>query len=125
MTNDAFNTGIAGKVVETAAAQGHLDSFDKKGLNLTEELEERKAAQTKAQETVDDLKAGLETFISELEEEKSENIGFKKNRSQLSMLSQQLNRSLKQERMIRALQRKQQEEEESKNVAVAEENGAN
>ena len=92
---------------------------------MTEELEERKAAQTKAQETVDDLKAGLETFISELEQEKSENIGFKKNRSQLSMLSQQLNRSLKQERMIRALQRKQQEEEESKNVAVAEENGAN
>ena len=42
---------------------------------MTEELEKRKAAQTKAQETVDDLKAGLETFISELEEEKSENIG--------------------------------------------------
>ena len=92
---------------------------------MTEELEERKAAQTKAQETVDDLKAGLETFINELEEEKIENIGIKKNRSHLSMLSQQLNRSLKQERMIRALQRKQQEEEESKNVAVAEENGAN
>ena len=92
---------------------------------MTEELEERKAAQTNSQETVDDLKAGLETFINELEEEKIENIGFKKNRSQLSMLSQQLNRSLKQERMIRALQRKQQEEEESKNVAVAEENGAN
>ena len=68
---------------------------------MTEELEERKAAQTKAQETVDDLKAGLETFISKLEEEKSENIGFKKNRSQLTMLSQQLNRSLKQESMIR------------------------
>ena len=92
---------------------------------MTEELEERKAAQTKAQETVDDLKAGLETFLSELEEEKSENIGFKKNRSQLSMLSQQLNRSLKQESMIRALQRKQQEEEESKNVAAADENRAN
>ena len=92
---------------------------------MTEELEERKAAQTNSQETVDDLKAGLETFINELEEEKIENIGFKKNRSQLSMLSQQLNGSLKQESIIRALQRKQQEEEESKNVAVAEENGAN
>ena len=92
---------------------------------MTEELEERKAAQTNSQETVDNLKAGLETFINKLEEEKIDNIGFKKKRSQLSMLSQQLNRSLKQERMIRALQRKQQEEEESKNVAVAEENGAN
>ena len=30
MTNDAFNTGIAGKVVETAAAQGHLDSLTRK-----------------------------------------------------------------------------------------------
>ena len=44
-------------------------------LDLTEELEKTKAEQTKAQATVDDLEAGLETFIGELEEEKSKNIG--------------------------------------------------
>merc|ERR1712157_136380 len=55
MINDAYNTGIAKKAQEEAAAQGHLDSLTQKVLDLTEELEKTKAEQTKAQATVDDL----------------------------------------------------------------------